>query len=182
VDEALFTVFKLDNHDTMKPMILSAINKMKVNSIRQEETIGVHGVLDEAQSISNSDWDLPRDTERPYYPIIYPVFEHVCKAIKDKYKYHMHLKVDNYWFQQYKTSDFHSWHIHQGGLFSCVYYVELNSDLPKTSFNILGEAKDMEVSEGQILVFPSYLLHCSKPNKNKKTKTIISFNINAVHE
>lgn len=178
----LFTVFKLDNHAIMKPQILSAIDKMEVNSIRVEEKKGEYGIIDEAQSIYNSDWYSPREIERPYYPIIQPVFDHICQALKDKYKYHMRLKVDNYWFQQYKTSDFHSWHIHDNGLFSCVYYVELNSESPKTSFNLLGNEENINVEEGQILVFPSYLLHCSKPNQDLKTKTVISFNIKAYYE
>jgi ectoine hydroxylase-related dioxygenase (phytanoyl-CoA dioxygenase family) len=94
----------------------------------------------------------------------------------------MHLKVDNYWFQQYKRNDYHSWHIHENGLFSCVYYVDMPNEAPKTTFNILGNETEVSVSEGQVLVFPSYLLHCSKPNKNIKTKTIISFNIVSSYE
>jgi hypothetical protein len=182
MNEELFTVLKINNHNDLKPLILSAIAKMKINSIKQEEKIGTSGVIDEAQSIYNSDWQAGKDVKRPYYPIIYPIFEQICEALKNKYKYHMNLRVDNYWFQQYKQFDFHSWHIHEGSLFSCVYYVDLNTSSPKTSFNILGKEINIDVNEGQILVFPSYLLHCSKPNEINKIKTIISFNIKAFYE
>jgi hypothetical protein len=44
-------------------------------------------------------------------------------------------------------------------------------------FELFGEAFEIDVKEGVVLIFPSFLKHCSKPNESKHTKTIISFNV-----
>jgi hypothetical protein len=181
-DDVLFTLLKIDNHESIKPLILSAINEMNTENVDVKERMGLYGTVDEPQLISKSDWYLPPEIKRPYHEFVAPLFPVIAKAIKDKYNYHMHIKVSNYWFQQYKQNDFHSWHIHEKSLLSCVYYVDMSSEAPKTTFNILGKETEIAVSEGHVLVFPSYLLHCSKPNKDTKKKTVISFNIEAVYE
>jgi ectoine hydroxylase-related dioxygenase (phytanoyl-CoA dioxygenase family) len=54
-----------------------------------------------------------------------------------------------------------------------------SSNTPKTSFKLFDKSEiEIEMNEGEILIFPSYLEHISKSNKSDKIKTIISFNIN----
>ena len=100
------------------------------------------------------------------------------KTINSKLNVSEELNIFNYWFQQYKKKDFHTWHIHGGCNFSCVYYVDIDDNCSKTTFRLLdGSEFDVAVKEGDVLVFPSYMPHTSKPNKSNKTKTIISFNM-----
>jgi hypothetical protein len=79
--------------------------------------------------------------------------------------------------QQYYKKDTHDWHNHNCS-WSAVYYVELSKDSPRTqliepySSNIITP----NVNEGDILIMPGNVEHCSPPNQSDNRKTIISFN------
>jgi hypothetical protein len=45
----------------------------------------------------------------------------------------------------------------------------------------LNKINKFSVKEGDILIFPSFILHRGKRNKSNKTKTIISFNCNVAN-
>ena len=84
------------------------------------------------------------------------------------------------WFQQYNTKGHHDWHQHRGSTWSCVYYLELAQDGPPTVLrDILNPNKEWapKVKEGDILIFPSFVTHCSPPNTGNSRKTVIAFNI-----
>ncbi len=163
-----FMVMDVPNHETIKPLILEDIKKL-----------GINPLVDDDQHIVNSDWHLGKDVDRSYITHMVSVIDPLCIEIRDIYKYPLPIKCTNYWFQQYKHRDFHNWHMHDGAVFSCVYYVDAVDGTPKTSFNLMGNEFEVEAKEGQILIFPSFLLHCSKENKSEKTKTIVSFNLDS---
>ena len=61
-----------------------------------------------------------------------------------------------------------------------VYYVEFEKDFPKTELiNQFDQNKKIivDVKEGDIVIFPSFIIHRSPVMKIKKRKTIISFNL-----
>lgn len=172
--DIIFTICKVPNHKDIKESLLNNIAEMGTHSlIAPKNNYG--------QSIANSDWHLAETVKRPYYSIISPIIDSVCDSLKIKYKYTSDIELETFWFQQYKTGDFHTWHNHSG-LFSCVYYVDISDKTPKTSFNILGEDIEINVNEGDILVFPTFIPHQSKPNLDTKTKTIIAFNLKEKNE
>ena len=161
-----FFIYKVKSHFEIKHLILDAINSM-----------GKYSFINDEQSISNSDWQLSKDFERPYFQYVESIFNDVCNELKNIYQYKEKLNFHNYWFQQYEYGDYHSWHHHPGNMFNAIYYVDLNSKNPKTSFKLFDNEFDIEVNEGDILISPSFLLHCSKLNKYKTSKTVIPFNI-----
>ena len=165
-NEVLFTIYRVSNHINLKPLILNAIKSM-----------GEHSLIEKGESISNTDWQLNQTYGRPYYELINPVISLLIKELKNKYKHTDELKVTACWFQQYKNSDYHSWHEHLNCSFSAVYYVDIDDKAPSTTFNILGDEISININEGDILVSPSFLPHCSKPNLSSKTKTVIAFNL-----
>jgi len=72
----------------------------------------------------------------------------------------------------------HSWHTH-GENFTGVYYVELNEKSPKTQIVNPFDSHsvyELDVSEGDMVIFPSYTLHRAAKMTNDIRKTIISFN------
>lgn len=159
--------FDVSNHQNIKQPILDAISSM-----------GTHSNIDNNQSISNTDWHLNSNVYRPYFDYINPIINTIGEEIQIMLKIPERIKLLNYWFQQYKKNDYHTWHIHGGCNFSCVYYVNLNDDNAKTTFRLLdGSEFEVDVKEGSILIFPSYLPHTSKSNNSDVTKTVIAFNI-----
>ena len=159
-------IIKVEDHHLIKNDILNSISMM-----------GKYSVATELQSISNQDWFLPSDKERPYFPIVRPVIENHTKILGGILNTD-NLKIGNFWFQQYQKGDFHSWHVHSNCMFSNVYYVDLDDQNPKTSFRMFGQEIEVDVEEGTIVTFPSFIQHCSKVNQSNNTKTVISYNSN----
>ena len=163
-----FLLYEVKNHLEIKNKILNTINEM-----------GCYSYINKNQQISNSDWQLTRDFKRPYLEFVLNIFKDVVFYVNEKFEYTEEpVQVINYWFQQYNYGDYHTWHKHSDGILSCVYYVNLTDDNSKTSFKLFDKEFEIEVKEGTVLIFPSFLNHCSKPNKSKNKKTVISFNLN----
>lgn len=167
-------VFKthVENHAQIKPSILAAIAKL-----------GVHSAITEFECISNTDWHINNNIadlfkNKEYLNIVNPIIEMHNKQIA-KYTGCNVVYTNHVWFQQYNKSDYHAWHNHGNCMYSNVYYVELDKSCPNTSFRFMGTEFNIEVEEGDILTFPSFMQHCSKPNKQNLRKTVIAFNSNA---
>lgn len=163
-------VNSFEGHSNVKQKILDGIDSM-----------GIHGLVDEQEQLSNTDWNLSRSSNRPYAEHLDNIFAETFKTIIDAFDYGLNpitqsLKVSGYWFQQYENGDFHKWHTHPGDMFSNVYYVELPDGASKTSFMLNGNEFTVDVKEGDILTFPAFLLHQSKPNQSSR-KTVVAFNI-----
>lgn len=155
-------IFKMP--EEAKDEIIKAIDSMERTSY-----------VDDNQSLSNTDWTLPKSYFRPY---IQTSASLILKSInEDNPITEEELYINNMWFQQYEENDFHTWHTHGECMYSSVYYVEL-PESTATTFRIGDEEVQLEVEEGDYVVFPSLLSHCSKPNTTGKRKTIISANIN----
>ena len=154
-------IFKMAD---LKEEILSAIDTMDKLEFR-----------DNNQSISNTDWNLDGNIVRPYgKTVVNAVLE---KVNTDNPIVPYPMVVNNFWFQQYEHNDWHGWHTHGDSVYSSVYYVEL-PERTQTTFIVNGESIQLDVEEGDFVVFPSFINHCSKPNKTNKRKTIISLNLN----
>jgi ectoine hydroxylase-related dioxygenase (phytanoyl-CoA dioxygenase family) len=157
-----FIILKIDNHFELKNKILNSIDGMEENKLN---------------NIFKTDWNKDINYPRPYYELVKNLFDNVAENITKIFHYTEKLMVKNYWFQQYKEDNSHSWHVHAGCLFSCVYYVETSNEAPKTTFKLFDDEFDIDVKEGEVLIFPSFLLHCSKPNNSNYRKTVIAFNL-----
>jgi len=100
------------------------------------------------------------------------------------------IKINFYstevWFQKYEKNMNHAVHTHGPTGFSSVCFVEYDKNVHKaTTFispfgnYITGELQRHEpkVEEGDIIFFPSNLLHYAPVNLSDKTRIIISFNL-----
>lgn len=161
-------IHKVENHNEIKQNILDSIEKMGKYS----------NIVPGYNSISNTDWHLSSGLFRPYFKLVEPIIKNNSFILKESLKLDCDLTLGNYWFQQYENGDYHGWHNHFDTYYSSVYYVELPKDSVKTTFKVIDNEYEFEVSEGDILSFPSHLYHESKVNKSNKRKTIISFNLN----
>ena len=158
-------VSDIKNHYQVKCDFLSDLN----NRPKQ-------GVYNKDESIFNTDYYNKEHIN--YKEIIYSMLDDYCTSLTNFLYYKEKIKIDKRWFQQYKKGDFHSWHRHPSCTFSNIYYLDHPEGTAKTTFRYLGREFEINVKEGQILTFPSYLEHCSKPNLSDKIKTVIAFNSN----
>lgn len=164
-------VFVKKNHDHIrsKSRILKDIELMGRHSMHEPHN---------GQCISNTDWHLHNNYVRTYLDSVSPIFDRVVYELKNDLKLPLpqNISVSNYWFQQYGHGDFHDWHVHLNCFYSVVYFVEMPSAAAKTSFSVLGEEVEYEVTEGDILCFPGSIPHRSKPNQSTNRKTVVAAN------
>ena len=153
-------IFSVEDHDYWKPKILESLERMKeINNIQLNEK-GYH-----------YDFNIS-EKPRTYDKIIDNIILPSVAELEEIYGLKLSNK-QNYWFQQYyKGSDF-SWHQH-GGHWACVYYVELPEISEATEFLNYGK---FNVKEGDIIFFPTFLVHRSPIIQSDLRKTIVATNL-----
>lgn len=99
------------------------------------------------------------------------------------------LEIESMWYQSSSRGQYHQVHNHGAVGMSFVWYVEFNPKVHKaTTFfcpfsdPLTGDLiqNTPEVEEGDLVVFPSFLLHEQEMNDSDERRTIVSFNINGV--
>lgn len=164
--KSFYFISKIKEHKDNKDKILKLIEKIPRTDLDEKS----------AAHVTHSDWFIERDYPREYldffYKMVTPYMNEMMKVLKCR-----SWRINNGWFQQYSKNDFHSWHIHSGVNYSSVYYLELPSKEEKTQiYNVLDDKIiDISVTEGDLITFPAYLIHRSKPLVDDR-KTVIAFN------
>ena len=101
-------------------------------------------------------------------------------TLREKFKA-VNYNITNGWYQQYRKGAYHQYHNHVRANFTNIFYLELPDSNYKTIIkDDDGKLISFQVKEGDLITFPAYLLHKSKPNGVKR-KTIISFNSNFLY-
>lgn len=158
-------IFKVEQHDQYKPLLLKAIDQMiSENNIQLNEKGYYY------------DYNIPK-VERTYQKLIDSLLMPYMYELSEPYGLSMDLnKSRTWWFQQYfQNSDF-GWHQHSGH-WACVYYLELPEMTEATEFLNYGQ---FNVEEGDVIFFPTFLTHRAPIIKSNQRKTIIATNVNFV--
>ena len=121
-----------------------------------------------------TDYHLSKDIPRLYEPLVMPaVLEHM-RTFEQQYNF-QGIELHHLWFQWYRKGDFHDWHVHPYCHFTNIYYINLPNKSLATTVNGI----DIDVQEGDILTFPSFILH-QAPLVDDLEKIIVSFNTNII--
>lgn len=167
--DAPYVISNFSQHELIKSKLLSLIDVAEFESpkFKTVET-----------DITKSDWFISRNSSRPWLQeIINPLIDDV-KLIYSFMGYDTVL-IKELWFQQYQQDSQHGWHVH-GSNFTNIYYLELPAGTPKTQivnpFN-QRDVIELDVKEGDIVSFPSFIIHRAPKNCSLSRKTIISFNL-----
>lgn len=167
--------YVIDNasfHNSIKDELLSHIDKS--DSETKQQTDDYY-----SDNIYKLDWFKNTDFDRPWFKYFQPHFQkQIIKMINE-------LGFDSYflvatWYQQYLNNSTHGWHTHSDN-YTGVYYLELPEDTPKTQIvNPVNQKEviDLDIKEGDFVLFPSFVIHRAPINKSNNRKTIISFDIN----
>jgi hypothetical protein len=130
-----------------------------------------------ADKVTKTDWKT--DNPRPYWQLLHPHIIPVLDTFTQK------VDIQDYtlsepWFQQYHKTDTHGWHRHPQSVYNVVYYLELPHDSHPTVLRNPLNIQQMitpNVQQGDLLIFPAFITHCSPPNPSSQRKSIIAFNI-----
>ena len=161
-------VNKFFKHDELKEQILECL---KSSTARQET---------KDDTITKTDWglEIPLGSSN-YQQLILP---HIISQSQKTFNRGSAFEITDMWFQQYYKGDTHGWHVHEYCHWANVYFVELPSkDFLTEILDLERNAIEYEAQEGDIISFPSMLLHRSKPNLSIDRKTVIAYNINFTH-
>jgi hypothetical protein len=171
--DCAYLVSKFRYHEKIKEELLLLIDEAEYNSPK---------VASAEVNITKADWYNATSTTREWFKyLVGPLTE----QLKEMY---MELGYDGFtihemWFQQYLQNSEHGWHSHSSN-FTNVYFLELPEGTPKTQIVSPYDQKtviEVDVQEGDLLIFPSFTLHKAPVNKSSKRKTIISYNIDATY-
>lgn len=153
-------VFKVEEHEHYKPLLLQAIKDMvDINDIKPNR----EGYLYD-YNISK----VPRTYDKLFYQLLFPYIS----EMEEIYGLKIDEKQPTPWFQQYFQNSSFGWHQH-GGHWAVVYYLELPEMSESTEFLNF----DINLQEGDLIFFPTFLVHRSPIIKSDKRKTIIATNL-----
>lgn len=128
-------------------------------------------------NITKVDFNRAQDFQRPWVKLILEdLHKHFLKFAKQ-----MGFEkciINDLWFQQYDNQGTHGWHVH-GHNYTGVYYVNFNNDCAKTRIidPVTQQVRDIDAEEGDVVIFPSTVVHRALKQEIDFSKIIISFNI-----
>lgn len=162
---------KLDGHKKIKKTVLQLIEESDSDTFKYKDSFY-------NDSIKKLDWNNSKTIDRPWVKILYPFIQkHFNKCAKKLGFENCYIR--SLWFQQYEKYNLHHWHTHEQN-YTGVYYLELPKLSPLTELvdpcNIKNKFK-IKAQEGDIVIFPSFIIHSSGKILNNFQKTIVSFNL-----
>lgn len=161
-------ITRLSAHDEIKDELLELITKQPASPTQNE-----------FEKVTRSDYINDIAPFRPYFRLLKPHLTQELKPILEELEIHPEdFQIQNYWFQQYHKTDLYAWHRHSHTSWIIIYYLELPEGTPQTQFKDLYDNTILtaDVKEGDILILPGMIKHCSPMNDSDKRKTVIAFN------
>lgn len=162
----LFHVYDIPAHTDIKDKLLLYFDELTEKHNLSENP---------SRNISSTDYFYTGFGGRP--PYNYLIEDNIFPILKDKFLPIYNCKGIQYqgcWFQQYeKGSDF-SYHNHPSSHFAGIYYLELPDELGTQFIDL----HTPDIQEGQMIIFPSFLVHKSPINTINERKTVVAFNFN----
>lgn len=136
-------------------------------------------LVNESQGYFATDYVVSLELVRDWYEVAYPIIHEHLHFFQTNYNF-TGTEIKSLWFQDYPINGFHVPHVHPSCHFTNVWYLNFPSKSATTQIfdPITKNVIDVDVNEGDILTFPSFIMHESA--KVDQEKTIISFNVNIV--
>jgi len=171
--------FSVPNWDEWKPKILDSLSGGSTLA-----SISSSG----RRSLDDMESDFFDNNKKQKLPHYYPVVKEALDPILEEFQqeYPLPIKIINMWYQTTHSCQMHGVHNHGPIGVSAVLYVNFNELIhkPTTFFSpfpdyINGESMEFtpDAREGDVIFFPSFLLHQQEPNRSEVPRTIVSFNI-----
>jgi hypothetical protein len=163
----------LSSHSLIKQVLLDAIEASGAEFKSPNSAISRENYA----YITKSDYYSKVNGNVPYKELavqLEPILLELCSTFNwERYQIH------NVWFQQYEQGSSHGYHTHTHCQFTGVYYLELPDIAPRTEMiNPFDSTPTViNVSEGDVIIFPSFIRHRAPVVQSDIRKTIISFNL-----
>ena len=171
--DCAYIISKFELHNKIKSNLLDLIENSNFESPQN---------IPAEVNITKTDWLWSADMSRDWVQYLAsPLMDQLLPMYKELG--YDGFKINEIWYQQYLKNYQHGWHTHSSN-FTNVYYLELPADSPKTKlvngYN-QSEVIELDVEEGDMVIFPSFIVHSAPINLSDKRKTIISYNVDATY-
>jgi hypothetical protein len=163
-----YVIESFDQHEKLKDETLKLIERSPFEHV-------VNPLVD--TDITRTDWNNAADFQRDWVGYLK---KDLLSKMLDIYSClgYSGYRINEIWYQQYQKTAQHGWHTHTSNLTN-VYYLELPENCSKTQIVVPYDQDkiiELDVKEGDIVCFPSFVIHRATPNLSNSRKTIISFN------
>ena len=143
-----------------KDTLLNLINEAKC--VRNAPLEGMSDMMPhqaKTSPINRVDWEYSTDYKnRPWVNFSVKLIQSKLNSMLEENLGLTGVKFTDLWFQQYIQNDCHNWHIHDCN-FTGAYYVELaDEEYNKTELVNGDEIFTPEVDEGDICIFPAFII------------------------
>ena len=164
-----YFVSKVESHKKLKGYLLKTWSE-----------IGSVSVKSNSEQIINTDYEIanqPRLWTDLFMRKIQPnLLEVQHGLLADDFFF------DKIWFQQYIKNDYHGWHVHANTNYSAIYFTECPSGMETEFFDVTKKKEfEVQLEEGDLIVFPGQIYHRSKPNFTDQRKSVVSFNLSFIN-
>lgn len=167
-------ITKVSNHDNIKKIVLS---KIENNDVPRRWNCSV-----------NSSFET-------YHDWLYKLHHNYDEVYNDffqQFNCRAEVTTIDIWYNEYSINDFQEQHHHLPADFSCIHYIQLDKNHQGTTFvnpnrlinhsNLLLKQASPEmftpyVTEGDIIIFPSYLEHFVKKQEINARRVTLSWNL-----
>lgn len=166
-----YVIQKFNDHNKIKGKLLLNIDTSIYEELKADDQYY-------NDNIHKLDWHKNKDFERPWVKQFLPFLNTQILEMISSLGFE-NFNLTELWYQQYFKNGKHGWHVH-GGNYTGIYYLEMPKETPKTQIvnpSDMNDVIDLNVQEGDFIIFPSFVVHRAPQNKSHKRKTIISFNI-----
>ena len=176
-----FHTYSIDDWETNKKKILDSLPDFKDYELKKSKN-SAHG-----DKNHYSDYFSNLNKPPKYSKVVLGILEkHIksfCEYTKEPWN------INALWFQSYETYNNFQVHNHGIGGWSAVFYVEFDDkEHSATTFycpymsskrSFLGgyDTYIPKVKEGDLIIFPAFIMHEASSNMSSKRRTIISFNL-----
>jgi len=162
-------------------ILVNTVKNHKEHKKTLLKLIGDFEQLHDTKDYTNcsTDFNISQDEERDYLDYFHI---HILDDVMESVSKQLGLApcewdVPVVWFQQYNQSNVHTWHNHAFTQFTNCYFLELPDASHKTEIlDMNGNTLEYDAKEGDIITFPAWMKHRSKPNEGEQ-KTVIAFNL-----
>lgn len=135
-----------------------------------------------------TDYHHNYDTGENYNEQITNIFRNELEILSDTFE--CSLEVCTTWFETAGKGKQHATHNHGTQGFSAVCFVNFDPEYhtptvflnPNLCDDINLTFMPMEIDEGSLIFFPSYILHYTEPNSSNVDRLILSFNIDSHYD
>jgi len=167
------------------------MKKIKIESVCLHDNFEGHGEIkeklidlvlqadakkleDEDNNIKRTDWGTSSNQNREWVNYFTPHLRKNFDRMLDKIGFGIDYIIKSLWFQHYIKSNKHDWHTHSSN-FTGVYYLKFDGKDKTQLLNTYdNELINIDSKEGDLIIFPSSIVHRCPIVKNEKI--IISFN------